>query len=186
MALPGYLVAENSAENGAGMSLIDQKAAHGRILYEICLAGMQGKKFPLQPLLVPHSVELLAAEAAQLRTLLPDLQRVGFQIREFGPRTFLIDAIPDLLQNEDVRTLILEILNSDIEPGDAGVNERARKMAIAMNRRSISSKKKLTLLEGQALLDQLGKCENSTTCPQGKPIVVFLSIEEIAKRFYED
>jgi DNA mismatch repair protein MutL len=180
--IPGYVLVENISVST--ISIVDQKAAHCRILYEKFSEALEGSPAVLQPLLVPHSIELLPNEAAQLRKMLPHLNAMGLQVREFGPRTFIVDAVPEILSHENLDTLILDVLESGLDV-DQRVGEQAKRLSIAMNRRAVSAKKRLSTVEAQSLVEQLHQCENSKVCPQGRLISAPLSPEEIAKFFQQ-
>lgn len=191
--IPGYVLLETTASTTnaptSDITIIDQKAAHCRILYEKFSAALRGGPSVLQPLLVPQSLELLPNEAAQLRKLLPQLNAMGLHVREFGPRSFIVEAVPELLSHENLDTLILDILESGLEADQREITdpkilaEHAKRLSIAVNRRAISAKKRLSLVEAQSLIEQLQQCDNSRVCPQGRPIFAPLSSEEIAKFF---
>jgi len=176
--LHGYLLL--FSETG-GLMLVDQRAAHARILYERLLNKEQGN-VAVQQLLIPDTLELTPLEAAQLTEHLAMFHELGFDIREFGQHSFIIHAIPQIWADKNLRQFFKDILH---ELGDEqeGVGKREKQIAQAASRAAISQKKHLSLPEGQALVDQLFQCESPYLCPHGKPTVVEMSKEEIAKRF---
>lgn len=180
---------DNLHANKGGLALIDQKAAHGRILFERLSEQKSGAALPQQMLLIPHPVEVSPFEAEALRAVLPILNRMGIHIQEFGPRNFLVDAIPQLFGNSNLEMLISDIIR-DIRAAHTNDHaeqmydrERTKQVALAASRAAISNDRRLSFEEAQALLDQLVCCQQPYQCPSGKPTVVHLTADELAKLF---
>lgn len=171
-----------------GLILIDQKNAHARILFEK-LSESQSLPIIQQTLLIPHTIELSSYESENLRNALSSLNKMGIHIKEFGPNTFLVDAIPQIFGNSHIEQLIADIIHelrsSQHEHSSelVAMQKQAKHIALAATRSSISLHKRLSLLEAQSLIDQLVTCKQPYLCPSGKPILAQLSLEDLAKLF---
>jgi DNA mismatch repair protein MutL len=183
-AIPGYVIA-TSDDNHLELILIDQKAAHCRIIYEKVLSQEHQHGNELQMLLIPHTFDLPNAEANFLREQLPLLNRSGIQIKEFGPRTFIIDALPQYFGNVDINKLVEEILhNLHDRNGESLIElERQKKIALSASYAAVSRERRLSLLESQALLDRLFSCQTPELCPNGKPTILKLTPKQIGAMF---
>lgn len=198
--LPRYLIIDGSSPNvfiekgcrsfkKEGIILIDQKNAHARIIFEKLSKQMQNTSIAQQTLLVPHTLELLPHESEDLRRSLSYLNKMGIHIKEFGDNTFLIDALPQIFGNTDIKALITDILH-DIrsfqnipDEGKILENEQLKKIALAASRSAVSSSKHLSVVEGQSIVDQLVNCQQPYICPMGKAIIVQITGDELAKLF---
>lgn len=192
--IPRYILVDAGSPNEfffkfskakGGLLLIDQSAAHARIIFEKLQQGSNSLKIAQQALLIPYTVEVSRFEAETLRKLLPEMNLLGIQIQEFGPQTFLIDAIPQVFGNSDIKALTADLLNMLNETSDEqGFHyEKEKKIALAASRAAISNKKRLTVEEAQSLLAQLIQCKQPYQCPMGKPILAHLSSEDLVKLF---
>lgn len=198
--IPGYILLDNSMhhpflEKGCrlpekgGIILIDQKNAHSRILFEKLSQGQANQPIAQQTLLVPHTIELNSYESEILHTSLPLLNKMGIHIQEFGPNTFLIDAIPQAFGNSNIDILVADIihdlrsLQTEHTNDQVIFREQAKRIAQAAARATVSCSRRLSLMEAQALLDQLIKCQHPYLCPSGKPIIAQITLDELAKLF---
>lgn len=163
-----------------GLCLIDQKAASLRIHYERLLNKQTGSN-TIQPLLIPITLDFSSFEAALLKEQLPYFNQMGFSIQEFGHATFIVDAIPDLLKKEDIRTCLIGISQDLNDCGDSGhiEREKSKRMALAASRLTESCTKRLSFDEAQALVNQLTQCETPLHCPFGKPTFIHLTYEKL-------
>jgi len=186
--VPRYLIAMPVERGGSSPSpvlcLIDQRAAHARIMFD----KLQRKgelRFEMQALLIPYIFDLAPADAAFLKDRLTTLQKVGLQVKEFGPRTFMIDALPHLFGNVDIHQLIEEIIRNlrDLELSGIIEQELEKKIVLAASRAAISGERRLDLIEAQSLVEQLMECRMPDHCPSGKPIMLQLSLQQIASLF---
>ncbi|MDD5370474.1 MAG: DNA mismatch repair endonuclease MutL, partial [Anaerolineaceae bacterium] len=174
-----YLVAEGPD----GLYLIDQHAAHERVLFERFMA--QGSQpIPGQSLLEPAVVQLSPQIAQALSSQLPILDRLGFQVESFGPGTFLVRAIPALLLNSDpaaaIRVLV-EDFEEDETPLQAEVE--ARLIARVCKRAAVKAGANLSLDEQRALVRDLEACQSPRTCPHGRPTMIHLSVDLLERQF---
>lgn len=171
------------AEGPEGLYLIDQHAAHERVLYEEFMAKRQTEPLA-QELLEAATVELSPPEMALLEDNWDDLQGIGFAIEHFGGATFRLRAVPAILAGGDPGDALRGALN-DIEcgemPGDT--TAVARLIARVCKRAAIKGGQLLSYEEMQALVRQLEACESPRTCPHGRPTMLHLSGEQLAKEF---
>lgn len=176
-----YLVCESSD----GLILIDQHAAHERIVYEKLKNRSAGRNTGVQKLLVPETVELGFREAGILRKLLPDFQALGLEIEPFGGETFVVKAVPSLLAEREIQPLILEITEKlaagELSPGlDQALDECLKIMACHS---SIRARQDLTEKQFEGLLKELDECENPSHCPHGRPTWIQWNVRELEKLF---
>lgn len=182
MTVPGYLIVDQSA-----LCIVDQQRAHQRILFENFLRSRtSGKKeASAQTLLVPFSIELGLAEAEILRRHLTSLSDLGFGIQDFGYGSFLVEMLPSHLENVDVRSLMLALIEELSQSEVSDLLKKEQQMAKLASRLAISSKTHLSVHQAQLLVDKLMSCQTFLFCPQGKSILVRLSAEEITKCLFK-
>ncbi len=174
-------------ESGEGLVLLDQHAAHERVLFEQMLKQLgRGGAAPSQRLLMPMSLELEARDAAFVKENLPVFQRMGIGLAEFGPRAFLVDALPPWLPARvDIRQLFRDVLD-EVRAGGASVSKtRLGEDAVATTvcRHAVKAHDPLSLLELESLLRELRACDLPYTCPHGRPTMIQLSYAELEKKF---
>jgi DNA mismatch repair protein MutL len=150
-----------------GLVLIDQHAAHERVLYE--QLG-RGGKVASQALLVPETVDLGFREAQALETLLPALREVGLEVEPFGGNTVVVKSVPAMLSGRELRPLIVEIAEAAAAAGGAApfdALDRCRQIAACHG--AIRARQALGIEQIQALLRQMDECTNLSHCPHGRP-----------------
>jgi len=168
-----------------GLLIVDQHVAHERVLYEKVAIAMQRNAVETQGLLVPVTVELAPHQAALLASALPDLNKNGFQVEQFGANTVLIRSVPAVARDVDCEKLLREILDG-LEREERTVDvERIRdRLAVSIAcRAAIKVHMPLTLEKMQWLLDELGQTRIPTNCPHGRPILLRFSLYEIERNF---
>lgn len=174
-----YLVAEGPD----GLYLVDQHAAHERVLFERFMAQRNGV-IPSQALLQPAAVDLPPAAARLLEGQLSVLDRLGFEIEPFGSSTFLVRAMPALLTGGDpaaaVRTLV-EDFEEDETP--LGAEVEARIIARVCKRAAVKAGQVLSTEEQRSLLHDLESCQSPRTCPHGRPTMIHLSVDLLERQF---
>lgn len=180
-----YILATDVEDGGLKVYFVDQRASHARVIYERLLSSTSQHPQELQLLLIPHLLDLSPSESSFLRSQLEILQDAGIQIKEFGPTSFVIDALPQVFGNVDIHKLIDEIVKSSYEGIDSNViaKEQKRKLALAASRAATTAQATLNLFEAQQLLDQLMLCEQPNQCPYGKATFKTLTTNEISKFF---
>lgn len=166
-----------------GVAIIDQHAAHERILYEKALKALHGGAMPSQQLLFPRIVELDAENAVRLREVLPDLQALGISIREFGERSFALEALPSGIQPGLDEEIIKEILDELKERGTTRRPGQEQIAAAFACRAAIKFGQPQSLAEMNALIDQLFATKFPFTCPHGRPTLLKLTLSELERRF---
>jgi DNA mismatch repair protein MutL len=174
-----YLVAEGPD----GLYLIDQHAAHERVLFERFMAQRQDT-IPAQTLLEPVTIELPPASARLLEDQLSVIEQLGFQVEAFGRGTFLIRAIPTLLSGMDPMAA-LRVLVEDFEEDEAPLEEEieAKIIARVCKRAAIKAGQVLSPEEQKALLNDLESSQSPRTCPHGRPTMIHLSVDLLERQF---
>jgi DNA mismatch repair protein MutL len=170
------------AEGPAGLYLIDQHAAHERILFERFLAVESRPRQDVQTLLSPALLELTPAQQSLAVTYAPALREHGFEVEPFGPGGFLLRAAPADLRRDDPAGAfveLLDLLTREDSPGDP----RRRVAASLACHAAVRAGQALSSQEMRELIEQLEACEAPQTCPHGRPTMLHLSAEELARRF---
>ncbi|MGI2335111.1 MAG: DNA mismatch repair endonuclease MutL [Dehalogenimonas sp.] len=167
------------AEGPDGLYIIDQHAAHERIMYEKVLSARQNHTPASQALLEPRNVELSPAESTALTVLSKLLEDFGFVAEDFGGRTLLVRAVPSALVGGDWVTALHEFLNSP-ESRTRGEEKLAEIIACHS---AVRAGKTLTLEETRALLLDLEKTEVPNTCPHGRPTLMKLETAALERHF---
>jgi DNA mismatch repair protein MutL len=175
-----YLVAEGPD----GLYLIDQHAAHERVLFEKLMAQHATRNIPSQALLTPVTVTLPPQSSQVLLTQLPILQHFGFEVEEFGPNTFQVRAIPALFMGGDP-SAALRALVEDFEEDELPLqNEIEAKLAARVCKRmAVKAGQVLSVEEQRALLHDLEACDSPRTCPHGRPTMIHLSVDMLERQF---
>jgi DNA mismatch repair protein MutL len=177
-----YLVAESPD----GMVLIDQHAAHERVLFEQMLRRMALQDPASQQLLFPVTLEFLPREAEFVRAQVEPLQRAGVGIAPFGAAAFLIDALPAMVKPRDVAGFIRNILTDlQQEGGETRKSRRVSEEVVAKTvcRHAVKANDVLRPAEWDQLLHDLLACDLPYTCPHGRPTMIELSFAELEKKF---
>ena len=175
-----YLVAEGPD----GLYLIDQHAAHERILFEKLMAQHDQKRIPSQALLTPATVTLPHASTGLLASQLPILSHFGFEVEEFGPDTFQVRAMPALFAGSDPVAALRAVVE-DFEEDEVPLqNEVEKKLAARVCKRmAVKAGQTLSPEEQRALLTDLETCESPRTCPHGRPTMIHLSVDMLERQF---
>ena len=176
------------AEGPEGLYLIDQHAAHERILYEKYMAQREsagtGGGVARQGLLTPISLHVGDARAGLVAQHLNALNALGFGVEHFGGDTFLVRAVPSVLSNQDSERALDEIVQGLAESRDlVGEELEARLVKMVCKRASIKAGQILSDIEMKALVRQLEKCRAPRTCPHGRPTMLKLSAGELERAF---
>lgn len=175
-----YLIAEGPD----GLYLIDQHAAHERVLFEKLMTQHDQKNIPAQALLAPVVVTLPSASAAVLGSQLPVLGHFGFQVELFGPNAFQVRAMPVLFGGADPAAA-LRALVEDFEEDESPLqNELEFKIAGRVCKRlAVKAGQLLSVDEQRALLTDLENCDSPRTCPHGRPTMIHLSVDMLERQF---
>ena len=173
-------------ESDRGLVLLDQHAAHERILFEQMLNRLEQKQqADSQKLLLPETVELSARDANFLREQLPDLTRLGVGLSEFGERTFLLDALPPFVKVSDARRFVLELVDELKAAGQSVNSLRLGEHTIAKTvcRHAVKANDPLAGAELENLVADLRRCAMPYTCPHGRPTLIEMNFRELEKKF---
>ena len=175
-----YLVAEGPD----GLYLIDQHAAHERVLFEKLMAQHAQKNIPSQTLLAPVVVDLPRSSAETLIAQLPVLQHFGFDVEPFGMNAFQVRAMPILFDKSDPAAA-LRALVEDFEEDETPLQNEieARIAGRVCKRLAVKAGQVLSLDEQRALLADLETCASPRTCPHGRPTMIHLSVDMLEKQF---
>ena len=168
----------------SGLLVVDQRAAHERILYERALAAMEGGMAPTQQLLFPFTVDLAPADAALLDEIAGDLRALGFDLEAPKGGPVLVRGVPADVQLGDEREVLDDLL-AQVRRTDRLLHLPAREnLARSMAARSaIRPGQALGPVEARSLVDQLFACDDPFTDPAGRPTMIRLSSDEIDRRF---
>ena len=171
-----YIVAEGSD----GLYLIDQHAAHERILFEKLMREKSLGELSVQALLTPEPFDVTPAQAATLSMHLDDMARLGFLLEEFGANSFIVRTVPSMLSDRNWQTMLIELL-------DATSKERSqfaeKLMALSACHGAVRFGQVLAEDEMRELLRQLEQVALPNTCPHGRPTLMCLAYEQLSKEF---
>jgi DNA mismatch repair protein MutL len=174
---PGYLVAEGPH----GLVLVDQHAAHERILYNRLLARLRDGRGASQPLLIPQAVDMDPALIAAASDHREELARLGLELEEFGPRSLRITAVPVELPTGRATAAIQETLSALAENRSASaVRDAAAALACHS---AVRFGDVLDVAEQRRLLADLEAAEESITCPHGRPTRLLVEWQELTRHF---
>ncbi|MGA2286007.1 MAG: DNA mismatch repair endonuclease MutL [Dehalococcoidia bacterium] len=169
-----------AAEGPEGLYLVDQHAAHERILFERFLKA--GAAPDAQGLLEPVAVELAPRQQALVEEMAQELVDQGFALEPFGERSFLVRSVPAALAAADVAASLVEFL--DALAREEAVPDRRQRVAMSLAcHAAIRAGQTLTAEEMRELLRQLEQTENPRHCPHGRPTMVHLSADDLAREF---
>ncbi len=172
------------AEGPAGMYLIDQHAAHERILFEQFMTAQAAQQRNSQRTLGGIDLEVTPASAALIAEHLDGLTALGFEIEPTGKRTVRVNAVPDILATrspEGVLHLILDDLEDGAEPGAASIE--AKVLMRVCKAAAVKAGQVLSYAEMQQMIRMLEQCQNPRSCPHGRPTLIHLSADQLAKEF---
>ena len=169
----------------SGFMLVDQQAAHERVLYERFLVQLEQNKGVSQQSLFPQTVTLNTTDFALANELLPDFQALGFQIRDFGKNTLVIEGVPaDIPENNDLATMLEELIEGFKNNHSILKLDKRDNLARTLAKNSaIKAGTTLETEEMNDLIDQLFACQMPNMAINGKQIIIKITLEELAERF---
>lgn len=172
------------AEGPDGLYLVDQHAAHERVLFEEVKRQRTADSVSTQQLLPPLLLELTPGQAAVLEAERTTLAQIGFEIESFGGYTYCLRAVPEILASSDPVTAVSDIL-AELAEGGVPLARRTdeRVIATVCKRAAIKAGQSLSLREMQELIHRLEQCEAPRTCPHGRPTMLCLSAVQLAREF---
>ncbi|MBF0241377.1 MAG: DNA mismatch repair endonuclease MutL [Desulfamplus sp.] len=203
-----YIVAESIGQSDPNqlnqsypqLILIDQHAAHERVVYEKLKKRSEGFKPPSQDLIVPVAIELNHKEMATLEGLIPQLATLGIEIEHFGGTTFIVKSVPAILGERSIKEIICDIVDMAM----VEVSEASYKMGADIGKESVFDQNRdwldkilitmachsavranhqLNQKEMEQLIVELDQCDNPYNCPHGRPTIISFSEQELKKRF---
>lgn len=175
-----YLVAEGPD----GLYLIDQHAAHERVLFERLMKQVGSQSIPAQALLEPAIITLPAQQAAVFFDQLDALEHLGFEVEPFGPTTFRVRAIPSALLGSDPAAAV-RVLVEDFEEDESPLRDvvEERVAARVCKRAAVKAGQAMSPEEQKKLLADLETCISPRTCPHGRPTMIHLSVDLLERQF---
>lgn len=175
-----YLIAEGPD----GLYLIDQHAAHERVLFEQMMSQVRAGTVPSQTLLEVSVIELTPEKAGILESQMHIMQELGFDLEHFGPNTFSLRAIPAILADGDPSEAIYAVVNAFEEDETPLQSEIEAKVAARVCKRmAIKAGQVLTDIEQKTLLLNLETCQSPRTCPHGRPTMIHISAATLERQF---
>jgi len=172
------------AEGPDGLYLIDQHAAHERILYEQLMRQHATQTLAVQALLEPLVLETTTEQQPFIAAAMEALKEWGIAIEPFGAGTYLVRSVPAILAREDPHGALHELADGLAQ--EANPLEAARESALVTlicKRAAVKGGQPLTMPEMQEMARQLEACESPRTCPHGRPTMIFMSAADLARNF---
>ncbi len=172
-------------ESDEGLLLIDQHAAHERIVFEQLKHQTDQQRPASQRLLIPETIELGFREAQILERLVPTLDHYGLEVEPFGGTTFVVKALPTLLDSASIQSLVTQLVEKAADIGiDAEVTSIVDGCLMVMAcHNAVRANQQLTTLQIKSMLEQLDACDNPSHCPHGRPIWIRWTVRELEKQF---
>ena len=172
-------------ESDRGLVLLDQHAAHERILFEQMLQRVQQGHAPSQRLLLAETVELSPKDANFVRQQIGALSKLGVGLSEFGERTFLLDALPPFIKVSNPKQFVMELIDSLKSAGQEVNSWRLGEDVVAKTvcRHAVKANDPLAGPELENLVEDLRRCAMPYTCPHGRPTLIEMNFRELEKKF---
>lgn len=166
------------------MYLIDQHAAHEKVLYEQTMKRLKNHMFTSQRISPPVILTLSLKEEEALKTHLDVFEKLGFEIEPFGGMEYALSAIPDNLFGITERSLFLEILDDLVDQSVRGTPQSVLEKVASMScKAAVKGNHRMSAKEAHALIDELLTLENPYNCPHGRPTIISMSKYELEKKF---
>ncbi len=165
-----------------GLVIIDQHAAHERIIFERLLKDFSKSKLQ-QELLIPVTLDLSRIELQLLKRYTEAFSNIGFGIDFFSENTVMIHSVPAAIKTENISGLISNLLNSLIEQNTTGSRVDETAIAKAACHLAVKANDELSMCEAIKLVSDLSKCDLPFNCPHGRPTIINISMKELEKRF---
>ena len=172
-------------EYGDGLVLIDQHAAHERVLFEQLKNRNSDSRKTGQRLLVPETIDFAYREAEIFTDLMPDFHSLGLEVEPFGGNTFVIKSVPAMLADRDIKPLLMEIVEKMIQIGFSPGLENAidQCLILVACHGAIRANQRLSDEQIKALMKQLDACDKPSNCPHGRPTWIRWSTKDLEKSF---
>ena len=163
--------------------LIDQHAAHERIMYERFITVYNDSEHVSQPMLMPFSIETSSDVYAAERFWMDDLARLGFDIDDFGNNTFIVRGIPTYMDRGEAELFIHTYIEDPESRSDRGNTTVIDKLIMRSCKAAVKGNNKLSTMEIEELIEQLSNCVNPFSCPHGRPTFIRFTLSEISRAF---
>ena len=172
-------------ENAEGLVLVDQHAAHERILFEELRRRMETRGVPSQRLLLPQVIELAPRDAEWVERNVATLQKMGLGVEEFGRHSFRLESLPPFLSGADPARLLQDVIDSLKSASNSSSPLRLGEEMIAKTvcRHAVKANDQLREPEVEKLIRDLLECELPYCCPHGRPTMIQISLGELEKKF---
>jgi DNA mismatch repair protein MutL len=172
-------------ENGDGLVLVDQHAAHERILFEELRRRMEEQGVPTQRLLLPQTFDLPPRDADWIDRNMSILQKMGIGIESFGPNTFKIDSLPSFLNVSDPTQFMRKVIDDlkSVSNSSSAMRLGEEMIAKTVCRHAVKANDPLRYLEVEKLIQDLLECDLPYCCPHGRPTMIQISLAELEKKF---
>jgi DNA mismatch repair protein MutL len=172
-------------ESHDGLMLIDQHAAHERIVFEQLKRQSNARRPAAQRLLLPETIDLGFREAQILEKLAPELDRYGLEIEPFGGNTFVVKAVPTLLDSSGISGIVTRLVEKTAEIGVGAEMETIMDecLIVMACHNAIRAHQQLSETQIKAMLEQLDACDNPSHCPHGRPIWIRWRVKDLEKQF---
>src|SRR5213082_3456857 len=172
-------------ENQDGLVLVDQHAAHERILFEELRRRMEEQGVPSQRLLLPQTFDLAPRDGEWIERNVATLQKMGIGIEPFGPNAFKIDSLPTFLDVSDPVTFMRKVIDGlkSVSNGSSPLRLGEDMIAKTVCRHAVKANDPLKYLEVEKLIQDLLACDLPYCCPHGRPTMIQISLAELEKKF---
>ena len=172
-------------ENADGLVLVDQHAAHERILFEELRRRMEEQGVPTQKLLLPQTFDVPPRDADWIERNISILQKMGIGIESFGPGTFKIDSVPSFLSVSDPAQFMRKVMDDLNSATNSASAMRLGEEMIAKSvcRHAVKANDPLRYPEVEKLIRDLLDCDLPYCCPHGRPTMIQISLLELEKKF---
>jgi DNA mismatch repair protein MutL len=172
-------------ENQDGLVLVDQHAAHERILFEELRRRMEEQGVPSQRLLLAQTFELAPRDAEWVERNAATLQKMGIGIEPFGQNAFKIDSLPTFLDVSDPVTFMRKVIDGlkSASNGSSALRLGEDMIAKTVCRHAVKANDPLRYLEVEKLITDLLQCDLPYCCPHGRPTMIQISHSELEKKF---
>ena len=165
-----------------GLIIIDQHAAHERVMFERLLNAVR-QGVASQQLLLPIALELSRAEASYVSKNSESFLKLGFEVESMSSNTVMLNAIPASLKQENAGGLLRDMLSDLLDEGKASNKLNINALAMASCKAAVKAHDELTLHEARSLFRQMAQCELPFSCPHGRPTIISISTKELERRF---
>ena len=172
-------------ESGENLILLDQHAAHERILYEKLADRSQERRLSVQRLLIPETLDMGYRQAQVLEALIPELDRYGFEIEIFGKNSFVVKSVPAILSEREIKPLVMDMVDRVLETSLTANPEKAMEACLKLMacHGAVRANQHLTPPEMTVLIKDLEACSVPAHCPHGRPTWIAWSKQDVERLF---